>query len=130
MMRMISEKNDAFLKRKALVRAYLGKEIHIKIDRPLGYVHKKENFSITYPVNYGYIPGVPGGDGEDLDVYLLGVDAPVREADCTVIGIVWRFNDVEDKLIAAPKGIVFSKEEIENAVRFQEKWYDTEIETL
>lgn len=29
---------------------------------------------MIYPINYGSIPEVFGGDGEELDVYLLGVD--------------------------------------------------------
>ena len=41
--------------RKALVKSYLGKTVYIKIDRPIGYVHKKENYSLTYPINYGYM---------------------------------------------------------------------------
>ena len=118
----------AFTLRKALVWSFLGKEIHIEIDRPVGYVHQKESYTLVYPVNYGYMPGVTGGDGEELDVYLLGVKEPVKEADCRVIGIVHRKNDVEDKLIAAPADRTFTKDEITAAVRFQEQWYDTEIE--
>ena len=30
-------------------------------------------------MNYGYIPGEISGDGEELDVYLLGVEEPVDE---------------------------------------------------
>ncbi|MCR5485708.1 MAG: GrpB family protein [Clostridiales bacterium] len=114
--------------RKATVWSFLGKMIHIEIDRPIGYVHKKGNYTLVYPINYGYIPGIIGGDGEELDVYLLGVDTPVKEADCRVIGIVHRKNDVEDKLIAAPDGMTFTREEAAEAVNFQEKWYDSEIE--
>ncbi len=76
--------------RKALVKSYLGKTITIKIDRPIGYIHKK-NYSLTYPINYGYIPGVLGGDGEELDVYLLGVDVPVSDYTGKIIGIVFSF---------------------------------------
>lgn len=115
--------------RKATVWSYLGKKVHIEIDRPVGYVHKKDKYSLTYPINYGYIPGVLGGDGEELDVYLLGVDEPVREADCRVIGVVHRRNDCEDKLIAAPEGMDFTAQEMARAVRFQEQWYDTFIQT-
>ena len=115
---------------KNLVKSYLGKTVTIKIDRPIGYVHSKENYSLTYPINYGYIPEVIGGDGEELDVYLLGVNEPVSEYTAKVIGIAHRYNDVEDKLIAVPQGMVFTKEEIENAVRFQEQYYETEIEVL
>lgn len=113
--------------RKALVSSYLGKTVEIKIDRPLGSVHPKHS-DMLYPVNYGYIPGVIGGDGEDLDVYLLGVDTPVDEYTCRVIGIIHRENDVEDKLVAAPAGKSFSEEEIAQAVRFQEKYYKTTVE--
>lgn len=114
--------------RKALVKSYLGKTVRIKIDRPIGYVHLKEKYSLTYPINYGYIPNVLGGDGEELDVYLLGVNEPVEEYDVKIIGIVHRKNDVEDKLVASPVNMNFTKEEIEKQVSFQEQWYDTEIE--
>ena len=119
-----------FEERKVLVKSYLGKTIEIKIDRPIGYVHKKENYSLTYPINYGYLPGVIGGDGEELDVYLLGVDKPVTEYRVKIIGIAHRENDIEDKLIAAPVGLNFTKEEIEQAINFQEQYYETHIEII
>lgn len=114
--------------RKEQVKSYLGKIVKIGIDRPIGYVHKKEKYSLTYPINYGYIPGVLGGDGEELDVYLLGVEAPVEEYECRIIAIVHRHNDIEDKLVGAPIGRNFIKEEIANAVHFQEQYYINEIE--
>lgn len=114
--------------RKALVKSYLGKTVSIKIDRPIGYVHQKKNYTLTYPINYGYIPGVLGGDGEELDVYLLGVDIPVSEFTGIIIGIVHRHNDVEDKLVMAPEGTSFTVEEIADAVGFQEQYYQSEIE--
>lgn len=117
-----------FEERKALVKSYLGKTVDIKIDRPIGYVHKKERYSLTYPINYGYISGIIGGDGEELDVYLLGVNEPVAEYRAKVIGIAHRENDVEDKLIAAPSDLNFTKEEIEKAIHFQEQYYKTYIE--
>ena len=116
--------------RKALVKLYLGKTVKIKIDRPLGYVHKKEKYTLIYPLNYGYIPGVIGGDGEEFDVYLLGVDEPVKEYTVKIIGAAYRENDVEDKLIAAPEGVVFTKEEIAKQIHFQEKYYKTHIECI
>ncbi len=117
-----------FKQRKAFVKSYLGKTVDIKIDRPIGYVHKKENYSLTYPINYGYIPEVLGGDGEELDVYLLGVNEPVTEYKAKIIGIAHRENDVEDKLIAAPENMSFTKEEIEKTVNFQEQYYKTYVE--
>ncbi len=116
--------------RKAQVKSYLGKTVDIGIDRPIGYVHKKEKYSLVYKINYGYIPGVLGGDGEELDVYLIGVDTPVESYTCRIIGIVHRHNDVEDKLVGAPVGMSFTRTEIENSVRFQEQYYDSEVEIL
>jgi inorganic pyrophosphatase len=119
-----------FEERKAQVKSYLGKTVEIEIDRPVGYVHKKENYSLTYPINYGYIPGVLGGDGEELDVYLLGVNEPVDRYTAKIIGIAHRENDVEDKLIAAPEGTLFYQNEIAEAVHFQEQYYKTKIEAI
>ncbi len=119
-----------FEERKAQVKYYLGKTVNIKIDRPIGYVHKKEKYSLTYPINYGYIPGVLGGDGEELDVYLLGVDIPVEEYTAKIIGIVHRENDVEDKLVAAPLGMAFNQAEIAEAIHFQEQYYKTYVEAI
>lgn len=113
--------------RKALVKSYLGKTVTISIDRPIGSVHPNHD-DIIYPINYGYIPKVFGGDGEELDVYLLGVDTPVKEYTARIIGIVHRHNDVEDKLIAAPEGTNYTNEEITEAVKFQEQYYQSEVE--
>lgn len=114
--------------RKALVKSYLGKVVDIEIDRPIGYVHKKKNYDLVYPINYGYIPGVLGGDDEELDVYLMGVDEPVSAYTCRIVGIVYRRNDVEDKLIAAPVDKRYTAEEIAAAIHFQEQYYDTFVE--
>ena len=114
--------------RIALVKGYLGKIVHIEIDRPIGYVHHKKNYSLTYPLNYGYIPNVLGGDGEELDVYIMGVNVPLSSFDGRIIGIVYRENDVEDKLIAAPIDVMYSKREIAEAIHFQEQYYHTYVE--
>lgn len=119
-----------YAERKALVQPYLGKTVTIQIDRPIGYVHKKADRILTYPINYGYIPGVLGGDGEELDVFLLGVDEPVSTYKGRIIGIVYRADDVEDKLVMAPDGVSFTAEEIARAVYFQEKYYKTAIRAL
>lgn len=116
-----------FQERKELVASYLGKTVKIKVDRPLGSIHPK-HADMIYPLNYGYIPEVCGGDGEELDVYLLGVDKPVDEFSALVIAIIHRHNDVEDKLVAVPEGMSFTKDEIAQAVYFQEQYFETDIE--
>ena len=122
--------NDpAYVARKALVKSYLGRTVLIEMDRPIGEPHPKHP-EIIYPINYGYIPGVLGGDGEELDVYLLGVDTPVQVYTARIIAIVHRTDDVEDKLVAAPEGMTYTAEEIATAVHFQEQFHESYIEVL
>lgn len=112
--------------RLAFARSFLGKTVRVMIDRPVGYRHN----GYVYPVNYGFLPGVTGGDGEEQDVYVLGTEKPLNETDAIVVGIVFRLNDVEDKLIAAVESVSFSDREIQNAVMFQEQYFQTVIETI
>lgn len=119
-----------YQQRKKQVWSYLGKNVEIKIDRPIGYIHKKENYTLKYKINYGYIPDVIGGDGEELDVYVLGINKPLERFNGRIIGIVNRENDVEDKLVAAPEGMIFNQARIAEQVYFQEKYYKTSIDAL
>lgn len=98
---------------------HLGEKIKIKIDRPMGSKHPKHGF--IYPVNYGYVPGIIGGDGEELDAYLLGVFEPVKEYEGRLIAIIYRENDVEEKLVVAPK--VYTADQIISLIEFQERWF-------
>lgn len=104
----------------------IGKIVKVIVDRPLGSRHPNHS-DLIYGVNYGYVPEVIGGDGEEQDAYILGVDEPVREFSGEVIAIIHRRNDTEDKWIVAPEGKSFSKEEISNSVAFQEKFFDIDI---
>ena len=104
----------------------LGKTMHVVVDRPIGHCHK----GIIYPINYGYISGLMGGDGEELDAYILGIDTPLSEFDGQVIGAIRRKNDVEDKLIVAPTGTVFHQGQIAADVHFVEQYFETSILSL
>ena len=104
----------------------LGQTVTVLIDRPLGTYHLKHK-DLYYPVNYGYIPGIIAGDGEEQDAYVLGVNEPLQEFTGVVIAIIHRFDDVEDKWVVAPEGVKFSKEEILERVKFQEQYFKAEI---
>lgn len=117
------------LLRDALAWSYLGKTVTIKIDRPMGSVHPAYPDTV-YSVNYGYLPDVSGGDGEELDCYVLGVSEPLSEFTGRVIGVIRRENDGEDKLVAAPGGMIFHQGEIAAAVHFMERYYRTTIDCL
>ena len=103
---------------------YIGKEVKVIIDRPLGSVHPKHE-DIIYPINYGYIPDTVSGDGEELDCYILGETEVLEEFEGKCIAIIHRLNDNEDKLIVSNKE--FSDEEIKELVNFQEKYFESEI---
>ena len=47
----------------------IGKTVKVIVDRPLGSLHPKYK-NMQYPINYGYIEGVIGGDKEEQDAYL------------------------------------------------------------
>lgn len=104
----------------------LGQTVTVIMDRPMGTYHPKHK-DIYYPVNYGYIPGIIAGDGEEQDAYVLGVEEPLQEFTGMVIAIIHRLDDVEEKWVVAPKGVTMSKEEIWEQVKFQEQYFESEI---
>ncbi len=103
--------------------------VKVKIDRPLGSFHPKHK-DLHYSVNYGFVPGIFAPDGEEQDVYILGISEPLEEFEGELIAVIHRLDDVEDKWVVAPKGMSFSKEEIEKAVNFQEKFFKHKIELV
>lgn len=103
--------------RNRMITEMMGKPVHIIVYRPIGYQHG----DMVYPVNYGYIPGLMAGDGEEQDAYILGVRQPLAEFDGQVIGAIRRMNDCEDKLVVAPVGQVYHQGQIAEAVHFQEQ---------
>lgn len=116
--------------REDLIKAYMGKTVEVIIDRPIGYHHVTKGVHLDYTVNYGYIPGVMGGDGDEQDVYVLGVEEPLERFTGTVIGAIRRRDDNEDKLVAAPAGIRFHQGQIAEAVNFVEKYFDSKIDSV
>ena len=104
----------------------IGATVTVTVDRPLGSYHP-EHKDMYYPVNYGYIKGITGPDGEEQDAYILGVDKPVSKFTGKVIAIVHRYNDVEEKWVVAPEGKVFSAEEIKEQIAFQEQYFQSEV---
>lgn len=104
----------------------IGQIVKVIVDRPLGSYHPKYK-EMQYPVNYGYIEGVIAPDGEEQDVYILGVNEPVKEFTGKIIAIIHRKDDVEEKWVVAPETMDFTKEEIIAQVQFQEKYFQSEI---
>ena len=105
------------------VKDLMGKLVHVVVDRPIGYQHG----DIVYLINYGYIPGIIAGDGEEQDAYILGVCEPIKEFDGQVVAAICRKNDCEDKLVVAPVGSVYHQGQIAEAVHFQEQYFYSRI---
>ena len=108
------------------LKQLLGEYVTVIIDRPLGTTHPNHK-DIIYPVNYGYIENLFAGDGEEQDAYILGVDEKLNIFKGTVIAIIHRNDDVEDKLVVAPNNMKFTSKEIMEKVNFQEQYFNTEI---
>lgn len=107
----------------------IGQSVTVIVDRPLGSRHPYHP-DLVYPMNYGFIPGILAGDGEEQDVYILGVEEPVERFKGPVIAVIHRLDDVEDKWVVAPEGRSFTKEQIAGAVCFQERFFRSRIEMI
>ena len=106
-------------------KKYLGKNVKVVMDRPLATTHPEHGF--IYMLNYGYIPNTVSGDGEELDVYVVGVFEPVKEFVGEVIAIIHRTNDNDDKLIVCPKGKNYTDDQIRALTEFRERTYESVI---
>lgn len=116
--------------REELISRYLGQMVTVVIDRPIGFHHVTKGIHLDYTINYGFLPGVTGGDGEEQDVYILGVSEPLETFTGRIIGVVRRKDDNEDKFIAAPEGIPFTAAQILEEIRFVEKYFDSTVSSI
>ena len=110
--------------------SYIGKSVTVTVDRPIGSEHPKHK-GLIYPINYGYVEGIFAGDGEEQDVYILGIDKPIRSAKVTIIAVVMRSDDNEDKWVGVPEELVGSELccecNILKAIEFQERYYTSKL---
>lgn len=104
---------------------FIGKNVEVIIDRQLGSRHPKWGF--TYDLNYGYIENTLSPDGEELDVYLFGINEPVEKGTGKVVAIIHRTNDNDDKLIVSSDRNDIDDETIRKLTDFQEKFFKSKI---
>ncbi|MEM8850616.1 MAG: inorganic diphosphatase [Pseudomonadota bacterium] len=103
---------------------WIGARVVVHIDRPVGSRHPRFA-GLIYPVHYGHVPGTMAADGHKIDAYLLGVTKPVARFEDRCVAIVHRRDDIEDKLIVVPEGLVMGDAEIAQSVQFQERYFQT-----
>ncbi len=104
----------------------IGKAVTLQIDRPMNSAHPQHP-DMIYPVNYGYVPGVIAPDGEEQDAYLLGVDAPVQTYSGRVFAVIHRADDVEEKWVVVPEGVMLTHASIKAQTDFCEQYFKSEI---
>ena len=110
----------------ASVRKFIGRNVEVFIDRPKGSHHPEYN-DMVYEVNYGYLPGTTGGDGEEIDIYILDEDMPVKTCKAKVIAVIMRSDDNEFKLVGVTKDSYYSDSEIKQKTDFVEKYFKSTI---
>lgn len=111
---------------KDLYTQYLGNDVQVIMDRPLGSNHPKHGF--RYEVNYGFILDTKAPDGEEIDAYVLGVDTPLEKFSGKCIAVIHRLNDNDDKLVVVTKSSEgMTDDEIRKFTLFQEKYFTSII---
>jgi inorganic pyrophosphatase len=104
---------------------FIGRLVEVHVDRPLGSAHPE--FGFTYPVNYGFVPGVAAPDGDELDAYVLGVTKPLQHFVGRCVAVIHRLDDDDDKLVVVPDGTSVSDAEIRRLTWFQEQYFTSTI---
>lgn len=111
-------------------RDLIDRIVTVTIDRPQGSIPPKHP-NIKYELNYGYVKDVIGGDGEEQDAYVLDWNIPTyigQEINGYIVAVIRRKNDVETKWVVATNyAKKYTREQIAQAVNFQEKFFDIEI---
>jgi inorganic pyrophosphatase len=109
------------------LRSYLGRDLEVVVDRPIGSQHPKAQLRLRYSINYGFLPGTCAPDGDPQDAYIVGIGEPVDRYFGHVIAIIIRDDDREGKLVVAPIGTSLTQQEIGDALSFQECYFQSRL---
>lgn len=103
--------------------------VNVKVDRPKGY---RNELGTVYPINYGLVTTVLGGDGEPQDAYVISktVTKPLTSFYSRLVAIIHRHDDVEMKWVVTAVDEQLSYHEILTQTHFLEQYFDSEIELL
>ena len=107
---------------------FLGVEVKVVVDRPIRSLHPEHGFK--YEVNYGFVPNTVGGDGEEIDAYIIGESDQLKQFTGIVKAVIIRENDVENKLVVVKSEYQLEKSEVRKLTHFQEKFFNSEIVLL
>jgi inorganic pyrophosphatase len=118
--------NTRYARAVVEAEANIGKTFEVIIDRPIGTEHPKHK-GLYYPINYGEIESIIGGNGECQDVYIVDAGKPLKKAKVKSIAVIFRENDDETKWVGIIGDKIPTQDEVRSAIQFQEKYYDIRI---
>lgn len=95
------------------------KTSEIVIDRPKGTKHSR-NPDLIFPLDYGYLSGTTGGDGDGTDIW-IGT-AEHRQLTAIACTVDMKKRDAEIKLI-----IGYTEEEIGIIEKCHNSWFQSAI---
>ena len=102
---------------KQLKDSVIGRQVTVTVDRPLGSYHPNHN-NMYYPINYGYVEGIIAPDGEEQDVYILGVDEAIDKFTGKIIILFIGMMIWKRKWVVAPEDDFYKEEEKSGADPF------------
>ncbi len=99
-------------------------KLKVIVDRPIGYI---DDYNNKYPVNYGYVPGIIGGDGEEQDAYIIDskIDYSIEKYEGYLIAEIIREDDVETKWVVSNQQ--YTVKEVWDKVKFMEQYFKSSI---
>lgn len=106
-------------------KKYIGAYAKVIIDREKGQKHPEHD--LIYQLNYGYIPSTVSGDKEEIDVYILDKEEPLKICFGFIVAGVHRDDDVEEKLIATTGSYEIDKDDITEKIHFQEQYFKSTV---
>lgn len=102
---------------------------NIIIDKPLGE-SEPECPSHVYPINCGYVEGVKDSNGNSQQAYVIGVEVALDTFYGKKVAVVHRRDSDITSWVIAPDNMPFAKQQIEEMIDFEEKYYDSYIEIV
>lgn len=105
--------------------------VEVVIDHPLGSADA-EHPDVLYELNDGLVRvrGLAKESHREWSAYVVGVYDPVMAFRGEVVAVIHRKDSADDKLVVAPEGMRFSKQQIKEMTYFQERFFDSEIELI
>ncbi len=122
--RIINEKEDNSELEYLVANHLLNQTVDVIIDHPYGSHHPYRDS--IYELNYGYIYNEE--NDTYINAYIYGIEEPLETYKGQVVGLIYHKEDNDIRLIVASPLLIINKDELIQAVGFEEQYYDTYIE--